>query len=127
MRSVVIIVLTAQIFLLSGRLLAGEQPVAEDELTKLKREYADVLALQGTSKARFWQSPGFCTRIPRSRSIRRRRVANIVSTAATAPWFTSLPSRSARRKMLCMSSTRPGLSREAWTRRACNSYPDEAE
>ncbi len=50
MRSVVIIVLTAHIFLLSGRLLAGDQPVAEDELTKLKREYADVLALQGTSK-----------------------------------------------------------------------------
>jgi hypothetical protein len=50
MRSVVIIVLTAHIFLLSGRLVAGEQSVAEDELTKLKREYADVLALQGTAK-----------------------------------------------------------------------------
>jgi len=37
-------------FLLTGRLLAGDQPVAEDEFTKLKREYADVLALQGTSK-----------------------------------------------------------------------------
>jgi hypothetical protein len=50
MRSVVIIVLTAHIFLLSGRLVAGEQSVAEDELTKLKPEYADVLALQGTAK-----------------------------------------------------------------------------
>src|SRR5438093_4625234 len=50
MRSVVIIVLTAHIFLLSGRLVAGEQSVAEDELTKLKREYADVLTLQGTAK-----------------------------------------------------------------------------
>src|SRR2546430_13300406 len=50
MRSVVIIVLTAHIFLLSGRLLAGDQPVTGDELTILKREYADVLALQGTSK-----------------------------------------------------------------------------
>jgi len=50
MRSVVIIVLTAHIFLLSGRLLVGDQPAAEDELTKLKHEYADVLALQGTSK-----------------------------------------------------------------------------
>jgi len=36
--------------LLTGRLLAGDQPVAEDELTTLKREYADVFALQGTSK-----------------------------------------------------------------------------
>jgi hypothetical protein len=37
-------------FLLTGRLLASDQPAAEDELTRLKREYADVLALQGTSK-----------------------------------------------------------------------------
>ena len=51
MRRIVLIVLTAHIFLLSGRLLAGDQPVAEDELTRLKREYADVLALQGTAKS----------------------------------------------------------------------------
>jgi len=36
--------------LLNGHLLAGDKPVTEDELTRLKREYADVLALQGTSK-----------------------------------------------------------------------------
>jgi len=36
--------------LLSGRLLAGDQPASEDELTKIKREYGDVLALQATSK-----------------------------------------------------------------------------
>src|SRR6266699_7160669 len=29
---------------------AGDKPVTDDELTTLKREYADVLALQGTSK-----------------------------------------------------------------------------
>jgi hypothetical protein len=34
----------------TGRLLATDQPQSEDELTKLKREYADVLALQDTSK-----------------------------------------------------------------------------
>jgi len=34
----------------AGRLLAGEQTVAENELTTLKRDYADVLALEGTSK-----------------------------------------------------------------------------
>src|SRR5436309_8525891 len=34
----------------TGRLLAADQPQSEDELTKLKRDYADVLALQGTSK-----------------------------------------------------------------------------
>jgi len=36
--------------LVAARLLAGEQPVVENELTTLKRDYADVLALQGTSK-----------------------------------------------------------------------------
>jgi hypothetical protein len=47
MRSIVFIVLAAQ---MTGLLLAGEKPSAEDELTTLKRDYADVLALQGTSK-----------------------------------------------------------------------------
>ena len=47
MRRIIFIALT---FLVTGSLLAGEKPVAEDELTTLKREYADVLALQGTSK-----------------------------------------------------------------------------
>jgi hypothetical protein len=50
MRRVVFIILAAHISLLTGRLAASDQPIAEDELTKIKREYADVLALQGTSK-----------------------------------------------------------------------------
>jgi len=47
MRRIIFILLT---FLVTGRLLAGKKPVTEDELTTLKRDYADVLALQGTSK-----------------------------------------------------------------------------
>jgi len=50
MQRIVFMVLAAHMCLLTGRLLAGEQPAAEDELTKIKREYGDVLALQGTSK-----------------------------------------------------------------------------
>ena len=50
MRRVVLVVLAAHTFLLAGRLLAGDKPVADDELTTFKREYADVFALQGTSK-----------------------------------------------------------------------------
>jgi len=46
----VFVILAAQMSILTGRLLAGDQPVTGDELTTLKREYADVLALQGTSK-----------------------------------------------------------------------------
>src|SRR5438309_12112009 len=51
MQRAVFVILFVHMSLLTGRLLAGDQPVAEDELTKLKREYADVFALQGTSKA----------------------------------------------------------------------------
>src|SRR5438552_9380919 len=36
--------------LVTDRLFAGEKPQSEDELTKLKRDYADVLAIEGTSK-----------------------------------------------------------------------------
>jgi len=50
MRCVIFVVLSAHISLLTGRLIAGDKPVTTDELTTLKREYADVLALQGTSK-----------------------------------------------------------------------------
>jgi hypothetical protein len=51
MRRVVVLLLLAYTCFLVGPVLAGDQPVAGDELTKLKREYADVLALQGISKA----------------------------------------------------------------------------
>jgi len=50
MRRAVFIILAGYISLVSGWLFAHDQPVAEDELTKIKREYGDVLALQGTSK-----------------------------------------------------------------------------
>ena len=51
MRRVPFGVLLVHMFFLSNRLVAGDQPVGEDELIRLKREYADVFALQGTSKA----------------------------------------------------------------------------
>jgi hypothetical protein len=47
MRRIFFLLLTS---LATGRLLAADQPQSEDELTKLKRDYADVLSLQGTSK-----------------------------------------------------------------------------
>ena len=50
MRHVIFVILSAHMSILTGRLLAGDQPITEDELTILKREYADVLALQATSK-----------------------------------------------------------------------------
>jgi hypothetical protein len=51
MRRVVFIGLAVHIFVLTSRLFASDQSVAEDELAKLKRDYADVLALQGTARA----------------------------------------------------------------------------
>ena len=50
MRRVVLVVVAVRMSLLTGRLFAGDKPVTEDELTRLKGEYADVLALQGASK-----------------------------------------------------------------------------
>jgi hypothetical protein len=50
MQRVILVVLAAHMSFLTGRLLAGDKPVTADELTTLKREYADVLALEGTSK-----------------------------------------------------------------------------
>lgn len=50
MRRVVLLALIVQMSLVTGGLLAGDKPGAETELAKLKREYADVLALQDTSK-----------------------------------------------------------------------------
>jgi len=48
MRSIIFLLL---ISLVTGRVLAADQPRSEDELNALKRDYADVLAMQGTSKA----------------------------------------------------------------------------
>ena len=50
MRRAVFLVFLGQMSFVTGYLLAGDRPVAEDELAKLKREYADVLALDGTPK-----------------------------------------------------------------------------
>ena len=49
MRSVVSIIVAAQLALLTG-LVAGDKPDSEDEFTKMKSDYADVLALEGTAK-----------------------------------------------------------------------------
>src|SRR5205814_6662261 len=46
MRRIIFLLLTS---FATGRLLAADQPQSEDELTKLKRDYADVLALDGTA------------------------------------------------------------------------------
>ena len=50
MRRVVFVGLVAQVSVLIGRLLASDKPVAKDEIAMLKREYADILALQDTAK-----------------------------------------------------------------------------
>ena len=47
---ILLLILTVHASILSSRLLAGDKSQTEDEVTRLKREYADVLALRGTSK-----------------------------------------------------------------------------
>lgn len=50
MRRFVILVIATHALALTCRLFAGETPGPGDEFTKVKSEYADVLALQGTAK-----------------------------------------------------------------------------
>ena len=50
MRRIVFLVVAAHALTLTCRLLAGEIPGPGDEFTKMKSEYADVLALEGTAK-----------------------------------------------------------------------------
>lgn len=50
MRSVLLIVMIVSISLLPRSTFAGDTPDSGDELTRMKTEYADVLALQGTAK-----------------------------------------------------------------------------
>ena len=45
-----LLVFAAYILLVVGHLFAGDTPDSRDEFTKLKSEYADILALQGTAK-----------------------------------------------------------------------------
>ena len=47
MKHIIFLLLTS---LLSGRMLAADPLQSEDQVTKLKQDYADVLALEGTSK-----------------------------------------------------------------------------
>jgi len=51
MRSVVLIIVAAHIAFFTGGLVADDRSAAQNEVTRLKREYADVLALQGTAKS----------------------------------------------------------------------------
>jgi len=50
MRTIVFPVVAAHALALTCRLLAGDTPESADEFTKVKSEYADVLALEGTAK-----------------------------------------------------------------------------
>ena len=50
MRRIVFLVVAAHALALTCRLFAGDTPDSGDEFTKVKSEYADVLALEGTAK-----------------------------------------------------------------------------
>ena len=50
MQRILFIILAAHFLLLTGGVLASGQSQTGDELTKMKSEYADVLALEGTAK-----------------------------------------------------------------------------
>jgi hypothetical protein len=51
MRRIVFLVVAASALAMTSRLLAGDTQDSGEEFTKMKSEYADVLALQGTAKS----------------------------------------------------------------------------
>jgi hypothetical protein len=51
MRHIIFVVVVAYTLSRASGVLAGDTPQSKDELSKLKREYADVVALEGTAKA----------------------------------------------------------------------------
>ena len=51
MRSVVLIIVAAHIAFFTGGLVGDDGSAAQTEVTRLKREYADVLALRGAAKS----------------------------------------------------------------------------
>ena len=50
MRTAVFIIIAGHISLLTSRLFAGDTPDSGDDFAKVKSEYADVFALEGTAK-----------------------------------------------------------------------------
>lgn len=50
MQRILFIILAAHFLLLTGGVLASDQSQTGDEFAKMKSEYADVLALEGTAK-----------------------------------------------------------------------------
>src|SRR5436305_14488073 len=50
MRRIFFLIVAANTLALTYRLLAGDTPASGDEFAKVKSEYADVLALEGTAK-----------------------------------------------------------------------------
>jgi hypothetical protein len=103
MQRVLFGLLLVHMLFLSGRLFAGDQPVAQDELTRLKSEYADVFALRGTSKAEILTIAGILRMKPGIAI--DQTAASTVSIPALAQWFISLRNRRVPPKMLFTSST----------------------
>jgi hypothetical protein len=107
--NITIILTITSILLLTGwsRSRASEdKPVSEGELTTLKREYADVLALQGTSKGEILAIARILRANPAMAIDRTAASGEYCFRAGPVIWFTSLPNRSARLRTLSTSSTR---------------------
>ena len=128
MRSVVLIIVAAHIAFFTGGLVADDRSAAQNEITRLKREYADVLALQGTAKSGV---PGHrqnssCETQDCGRSDGGEwRI--LFQQRALARWFTLPPDRKTRLKTLFYEFDASGLIAAGFNRRGCSSYPNEAE
>src|SRR5438046_1121277 len=112
MRSVVLIIVAAHIAFCTGGLVADDRSAAQNEVTRLKREYADVLALQGTAKGEILTIAKILRAKPRIAVDQTAASGEYCFNSGLARWFTLPPDRKARLKTLFTSSTPPALSRQ---------------
>ena len=122
MRHVIFVILAAHMSILTSRLLAGDQPVTGDELTTLKRDYADVLALQGTAKAELLAIAAVLRANPEMAIDKTKAAGEDASRAVRAPWFTTRRSPRPQRKTWSTNSTPPSFSQPGLTPSECQSF-----
>ena len=105
MRRIVFLVVAAHALALNCRLLAGDTPDSADEFAKVKSEYADVLALEGTAKGEI---------LAIAKILRAKPRIAVDQTAATGEYngsFCHPTGRHSRRRCLRVRRLRPYCGR----------------
>ena len=127
MRRIVFLVVAALALTLNCHLFAGDIPDSGDEFAKVKSEYADVFALEGTAKGEI---------LTIAKILRAKPRIAVDQTAASGEYcfnsglgtmvhFATMPENTAEDVVYEFDAS--GLIAAGWIRRDCSSYPHEAK